>query len=140
MLSKRPTLAAARRSSNAPAVKEPRDLERYGAILISGGPAEWTFQRGSRKIAVRPLVRFATGSFSEAREAAVAGVGVVRLPGFYLAAELRSGQLLQLLPAWTPPAVVIAAVYPSRVHLAAKTRLFLEMLTQHIENHPLRTA
>jgi DNA-binding transcriptional LysR family regulator len=123
-----------------PPVTAPKDLERYGGILISGGPPEWTFQRGRNKVMLRPRVRLSTSSFAEAREAALAGVGVVRLPSFFLAEEIKGGQLRQLLPAWTPPTVKIAAVYPSRSHLAAKTRVFLDMLSQHVAKHPLRTA
>ncbi|NJM91231.1 MAG: LysR family transcriptional regulator, partial [Myxococcales bacterium] len=92
------------------------------------------------KATLRPRLRLSTSSFAEAREAALAGVGVVRLPSFFLTEQIKGGQLRQLLAAWTPPAVKIAAVYPSRSHLAAKTRVFLDMLSQYVTQHPLRMS
>jgi hypothetical protein len=44
--------------------------------------------------------------------------------------DLRDGRLVQLLPAYIPPAYPINAVYPSRRLMPKKTRIFIEHLLQ----------
>jgi len=62
--------------------------------------------------------------------AAAAGLGLVMEPEFMLEAELAAGRLVRLLPDYEGPLLDIWAVYPSRRHLSAKVRLFVEHLVQ----------
>jgi DNA-binding transcriptional LysR family regulator len=54
-------------------------------------------------------------------------------PDFIVAHEIRAGQLVPLLTSYLPPRSPIAAVYPSRRHLSAKVRSFVEYLAQRFE-------
>jgi DNA-binding transcriptional LysR family regulator len=49
-------------------------------------------------------------------------------PDFIVAEDLAEGRLVALLPEYEPPAASIFAVYPSRRHLAAKVRVFVDFL------------
>jgi DNA-binding transcriptional LysR family regulator len=118
-------------------LERPRDLERVDAVVLSGGATDWVFERGRARVSVRPKVRLVTSSYPVAREAALGGIGLVRLPSYYVAADLRSGRLEQVLEGWTPREVSITAVYPSRELVAPKTRMFLEMLASHVARRPL---
>jgi DNA-binding transcriptional LysR family regulator len=59
---------------------------------------------------------------------AVAGMGIGFEPDFIVAPEVRAGRLVPLLPDYTPPAIDIYAAYPSRRHLSAKVRAFVDFL------------
>ena len=62
------------------------------------------------------------------RSAAVAGVGVVHLPLLVVSDEIRSGQLVHLLPNWAPRRYVVHAVYPSKRGLLPSVRALLDYL------------
>ena len=61
-------------------------------------------------------------------EAAARGAGIVFEPTFIVGPEVRAGRLVPLLQEFEPPPVPIYAVYPSRKHLSAKVRRFVEFL------------
>jgi DNA-binding transcriptional LysR family regulator len=59
---------------------------------------------------------------------AVAGVGITLEPDFIVAPEVRAGRLVTLLPGYAVAPIDIYAVYPSRRHLSAKVRAFVDFL------------
>jgi DNA-binding transcriptional LysR family regulator len=82
-------------------------------------------------------VRLSTASYALSRDAVLAGLGVALLPSYYIAAELRSGRLEQVLDAWTPPEASVTAVYASRELVAPKVRAFIDLLAAHVARRPL---
>lgn len=60
--------------------------------------------------------------------AAAAGLGVVVLPDFLVAEELRAGRLVTLLDDHEAPPVDVFVVYPHARHLSSKVRLFVDFL------------
>jgi DNA-binding transcriptional LysR family regulator len=84
----------------------PRDLDTHDTIAIPRGrraPA-WRFARArrTRTVVVRPRVW--VSSFEQGLAAAVAGAGIVPSPRFAVRRLLDSGELTEVLAAWTPPA------------------------------------
>ena len=63
-------------------------------------------------------------------EVAAQGAGVVFEPAFIVGPEVRAGRLVPLLQDFVPPPVPIYALYPSRKHLSAKVRRFVEFLIE----------
>lgn len=61
-------------------------------------------------------------------EAAAQGAGIVFEPAFIVGPDVRAGRLVPLLQEFVPPPIPIYAVYPSRKHLSAKVRVFVEFL------------
>ena len=59
---------------------------------------------------------------------AAAGLGVSIEPDFIVAPQIATGALVPLLPGYRAPAGSINAVYPSRRHLSAKVRSFIDFL------------
>ena len=121
------------------APRAPKDLERLDAVTIAGGSSEWAFQRRGRKIVVRPRQRLSTPSYTLAREAIVAGLGVGRLPSYFVAEDLAAGRLELVLEPWMPPATSVTAVYASRGLVAPKTRAFVDALSAYVAKRPLPT-
>ena len=62
------------------------------------------------------------------RAAALAGVGVVQLPGMVMCDEVASGSLVPLLPEWTLPHHVVHLVFPSRRGLLPSVRALIDFL------------
>jgi len=67
---------------------------------------------------------------------AVAGLGVNLEPDFIVAPHVRAGRLVRLLPDYVPESGVINAVYPSRRHLSAKVRSFIDFIAERFESDP----
>jgi DNA-binding transcriptional LysR family regulator len=63
-------------------------------------------------------------------EAAARGAGIVLEPAFIVGPEVRAGRLVPLLQEFAPSPLPIYAVYPSRKHLSAKVRLFVDFLIE----------
>ncbi len=59
---------------------------------------------------------------------AARGAGICCEPDFIAAAALRSGALKAILTQYAAPATAIHAVYPSRRHLSAKVRVFVDAM------------
>lgn len=72
--------------------------------------------------------------------AAVAGQGIVLETDFHVAQALARGQLVRVLPDHEGGTGDIWAVYPSRRHLSAKVRLFVDHLAAEFEPPVARTA
>ena len=63
-------------------------------------------------------------------EVAARGGGIVFEPGFIVGPDIRAGRLVPLLQDWAVPPMPIYAVYPSRRHLSAKVRVFVDYLVE----------
>jgi DNA-binding transcriptional LysR family regulator len=63
-------------------------------------------------------------------EAAAHGAGIVFEPAFIVGPDVRAGRLVPLLQDFVAPPMTIYALYPSRKHLSAKVRLFVEFLIE----------
>lgn len=62
------------------------------------------------------------------REAAIAGVGIALLPTFIVGAALQSGQLVTILPDFSPPPLMACLCYATNRHLSTKIQLLTAFL------------
>jgi DNA-binding transcriptional LysR family regulator len=65
-------------------------------------------------------------------EVAARGAGIVFEPAFIVGPDVRAGRLVPLLQDFEPAPVPIYALYPSRKHLSAKVRLFVDYLAESL--------
>lgn len=107
------------------------EAEAHDCILLAeaGTDEIWFFGAGATARTVRPAGRLRVPSVHAGQLAARAGLGVVRLPAALVADDVRSGRLVAVLEAETPPGMPVHAVYPSGRHLAPKVRAFLELVS-----------
>jgi DNA-binding transcriptional LysR family regulator len=61
-------------------------------------------------------------------EAAVQGMGIGQVPHYMVSAELRSGTLVELLPAFRPAPMPIWAVMPSSRLIPQRVRALLDLI------------
>lgn len=64
-------------------------------------------------------------------QAALEGMGIAIMPHLAARPYLADGRLERLLPDLAPPVVTLAAIYPERSYLPAKTRSLLDFLAGH---------
>lgn len=69
-------------------------------------------------------------------QAAVAGLGIARLPGFIAAPALKSGSVVPLLENYEIAPLGLFALYPPARYLTHKARLLLDFLANHFRQHP----
>jgi len=122
-----------------PAPRTPVDLARHACLTYeyaSGGNL-WRFTDAAGRIhdaRVDGDTHANNGAMLAAL--AVAGAGINLGPDFIVAGDVRAGRLVALLPGYAPPAIAINAAYPSRRHLSAKVRAFIDFLVQHFAHDP----
>ena len=91
---------------------------------------------GQRKHFVTVAPRLVCNSAETELAAALAGVGITRLPSMACERELDSGALVPLLGRFEEEPIGVYAVYPSRIHLAAKVRAFVDFLAEKCSTSP----
>jgi DNA-binding transcriptional LysR family regulator len=109
----------------------PEDLARHNCFTYEYvSPRNlWRFRdRGGAERSVRVAGTLHSNNGDLLAEAAARGAGIVFEPTFIVGPEVRAGRLVPLLQEFEPPPVPIYAVYPSRKHLSAKVRRFVEFL------------
>lgn len=84
--------------------------------------------QGGKRIPVSVSPRLVCNSAETELAAAVAGLGITRLPSMSCEAEIADGTLTPILVPYEEEPIGIYAIYPSRVHLAPKVRAFVDFV------------
>ena len=111
----------------------PEELAQHECLTYTHVPVPnvWSFESpAGAKHAVRITPRHRANNGRMLAALTVEGLGVVFEPDFIVAPEVRAGRLVRLLPDYEPARSPIAAVYPSRRHLSAKVRTFVDFLAE----------
>lgn len=112
------------------------DLARHN-LLATAGQDPWRLEGPGGPVTVHVDGRLKTNSNEVVREAVIAGLGIALRSTWDVGPELRTGQLVHVLPAFRASRrVAVHAVYPSRRFLAAKVRLFIDFLATLYGEHP----
>jgi len=102
------------------------DLNRHACVR--GASDTWLFNKDGKSYAFRPVGRVRCNSASAVLDAGLRGLGLCRLPDFYVDDYLKTGELVLLLDGYRPRDESVWAVYPHRRHVPPKVRLMLEHL------------
>lgn len=116
--------------------KTPAELASHECITYTHVPVPnvLTFaDRTGETHSVRIPTRHRTNNGRMSAALAVDGLGISYEPDFIVAPEVRAGRLVRLLPDFEPPQAPIAVVYPSRRHLSAKVRTFVDFVAERFE-------
>jgi DNA-binding transcriptional LysR family regulator len=115
----------------------PEDLADHNCILYSYSPAVWRYIAPDGKEIAAPVrgnLRVNNGIAQ--REAALAGVGIVLLPTFYVGEQIRQGLLKIVLADYRTDELGVYAVYPQRKYLSPKVRAFVEFFAKRFGPKP----
>ena len=117
---------------------KPEDLREhncFGYLYLDSG-TDWnlTGANGAVTIPLRGNLRANNGEVL--RHVALAGIGIVCLPTFIVGDDLRSGDLIEVLPGCLPQTHAIYAAFPHRRHLTPKVRAFVDFLVHRFRPEP----
>src|SRR5262245_18656089 len=111
----------------------PQDLARHDCFTYeyASPRGQWRFRgRDGREETVRVSGAVHSNSGGLNAALAVRGAGVAFEPDFIVGDDLAAGRLVALLADYGAATSPIYAVYPTRKHLSAKVRLFVDFLAE----------
>ncbi|WP_233345190.1 LysR family transcriptional regulator [Burkholderia cepacia] len=115
---------------------KPEDLESRSHRCLefrnpeTGKPFAWEFHRRRKRIVVDTRGRLTVNDPGALLGACLAGSGIAQM--LLLGAEplIADGRLINLFPEWADERYPLYAYYPSRHHVPAKTRAFLDFMVE----------
>ena len=114
------------------APRTPQELSGHACLgySLTGSGADWRFETpdGPLVVPISGPIRADNGDII--RLAGLSGAGILFQPHFIVGDDLAAGRLVQLLPGWQSAELGVYAVYPSRKHLSAKVRTFVDFLAE----------
>lgn len=115
-----------------PPIRSLSDLADHGVVAYTNfaSGSEWVFEgpMGMESVQTHSVVRCNNGD--TCRSITLAGGGISLQPSFMVASDLRSGELIEILPEFRSVELGIYAVYPSRKHLPSKVRVLISFLVE----------
>jgi DNA-binding transcriptional LysR family regulator len=113
----------------------PTDLADHACIIHEAGPdsTAWRFSGPDGPIEVVVSGAFRTNNSGVVRSAALAGYGIAFLPEQSVADDIRAGRLYRLLADYPSERGQAYLIYPSRRHLAPRTRVVIDFLVEHVK-------
>ncbi|MDR7268408.1 DNA-binding transcriptional LysR family regulator [Pelomonas saccharophila] len=114
--------------------KAPRDLVEDGHECIlaidpaTGRSFDWEFWRGDEKVKVAVSGSLTVTEAGTKIGACLAGHGIVQVIDLGIDAHLRAGTLVPVLADWPDETFPLYVYYPSRDHVPAKVRAFIDFV------------
>jgi DNA-binding transcriptional LysR family regulator len=116
-------------------ITEPSQLAQLETLDYAGEfdrrPWELAGPNG-QAVQVEPRPRVCCHDFVVLRAAALADLGIARLPETVVREDLKRGTLVRVLPAWSSPQGVLHVVFPSRRGLLPAVRAFIDFLAERL--------
>jgi DNA-binding transcriptional LysR family regulator len=100
-------------------------------MMRTGIDPVWRLRPSSERkgeAVVRLQPRLLSDDMIGLKQAAIADLGIVALPGYVCRQEVRSGALRRILPTWIAGDSTITALIPYRQGLLPSVRVFLDHL------------
>jgi DNA-binding transcriptional LysR family regulator len=117
----------------------PQDLVQQNCLTYTrqANSGAWAFDLPQGRAVVSVSGSYRSNNLLALKDAALAGLGVARLPLWMVDAEIRSGAMQRVLAECRCPAFDIHAVFPSGRQVPTKTALFVEFLRDELAAEPL---
>jgi DNA-binding transcriptional LysR family regulator len=119
--------------------RQPDDLVGHDCIVhrVTPNDSEWRLigPHGPVSVVVDGMVT--TNNHEAVRAAALGGLGIGLLPEYQVVDDVDAGRLKRVLPEHTSETLPAYLVYPSRRHLAFRTRVVIDFLIEEV--HRLRS-
>ena len=115
----------------------PRDLHKHPVLFMMRNeisPA-WQLRHSTRKseaLTLKVTPRLFSDDIAVLKRAAMAGQGIVALPGYTCRAEMKSGDLRRILPAWIAGDSTLTALMPYRQGRLPSVRAFIDHLAAEL--------
>ena len=87
--------------------------------------------RGAKSVTLeQPPMALSTAHWDTLFHAALADMGITALPSFVADDALASGRMERVLPDWRIMTTTVYAAMPTRMHIPARTRVFMDFLVE----------
>ncbi|WP_439409143.1 LysR family transcriptional regulator [Bradyrhizobium sp. DASA03076] len=114
--------------------RNPAELASHACIIHDIGPGSdiWAFAGPDTAREVRVSGGMLANDGAAVHLAARVGYGIAFLPLVQVVDDLRRGDLVRLLSDYPSPGLPFSLVYPSRRHLAPRTRLVMDFVIEQV--------
>ncbi len=117
------------------------ELDQHKAVNYfssrTGRVMDWSFLVGGKEIEVKMKGSVSVNDADAYVTCGLEGFGLIQPPLFMVLPQLRSGQLVEVLPELKPLPMPISAVYPHSRHLSSKVRVFVDWIAEIFDRCPL---
>lgn len=116
--------------------ESPQELSEHQCICYSNlkQPSKWQYSHAQHEdIQVEVKTKLLCNSAAMELAMVLAGHGICRLPEFVMEQALKEQKLQVLFSDFIETTIDVYAIYPSRKHLSAKVRCFIDLM---VENMP----
>lgn len=111
-----------------------QELKDHNCLVAAFDPcAVWHFNVGDQVLDVELQGNWRSNSGPALITAAVAGIGICRLPELYVRNCLASGELEAILEEYRSDPLPVWMVYPNTRYVPAKVRLFIDYFSSNME-------
>lgn len=127
---------SAERMAHQGQITGPEDLMRIDTVAMGAGDgrAVLPLHGPDGKLHQVPhQPRFVADDLATLKFAIVRGVGAGMLPDYMCRSEIASGELVELLPGWTPPAGIVHAMFAPRRAQVPAVRHLIDFLAEHLD-------
>ncbi|MEN3294584.1 MAG: hypothetical protein V7642_3837 [Burkholderiales bacterium] len=121
---------------------KPEDLRRHACLnyTYASSGDEWYLKKDREELVVPTSGPIRANNGDMLRLAALSGGGIIWQPRFIVEDDLRTGRLVEVLTDYSTVELGIYAIYPSRKHLSAKVRTFVDFLVDKLGSTDAKDA
>ncbi|WP_144211737.1 LysR substrate-binding domain-containing protein [Shewanella donghaensis] len=106
------------------------ELSQHNCLV--GSQPHWHFNEGGKQRSIKVQGNLQCSSGISLLNAAIKGLGIVQLPGYYVADAISEGRLSVILESYKQQQEGIWALYPHNRHLSPKVRLLVDKLAAEL--------
>ena len=107
------------------------ELKQHNCLV--GNTEHWRFIESGKEKSIRVSGSLTCNSGYGLRDAGIKGLGLIKLPDYYIGEDLKSGDLVSILESYQEPEEGIWALYPQNRHLSPKVRLLVDFLAEQLK-------
>jgi len=97
----------------------------------------WEFERAGQKVHLALDGILAVNDQDANIIAGLMGIGIAKVANYMARPYLESGQLTKVLADWAAEQFPISVIYPQSRHLSAKVRIFVDWVSELIQEDPI---
>jgi DNA-binding transcriptional LysR family regulator len=118
--------------------KTPADLVNNNCLVhtLKSPTSIWHFSSAAGEVSARVRGTVCSNFGDALKQAALLGHGISMHPYYMVSDDLKAKRLVVVLPGYEPLELDIYVVYPTREHLPARTRRFLDYLKRWAKTPP----
>jgi LysR family transcriptional regulator for bpeEF and oprC len=120
--------------------RRPEELSAHRCVNYvsnrTGRVLDWEFARGGQKVELTLDGVLAVNDHDAEVAAGLMSFGIVKVANYVARPYLESGQLTQVLTDWTAERFPISVMYPQSRHLSAKVRIFVDWVSELLQQDP----